>query len=214
MRFLCYPHPPSIALTTPPLPTAKKGSVSRLEVRDEGGGVQRAAAAGRGWRRTSGEKRGDGPPRKVRSFFCLWFLFFLQLNHIICVPTPLSPNVSRPSLSSPAVPSPSATGLGRCLLCRHGRRRPPDISSSAAGGELIFLLWFLIFSSAQSYYFYPDPPLRLLTSRQEGTDKGKTGGRKLRGCPGPGWGKGGGRQANMVGEFLFGFLSFLSSNKK
>ena len=108
--------------------------------------MQRAAAAGRGWRRTSGEKRGDGPPRKVSSFFCLWFLFFLQLNHIICIPTPLSPNAS----PSPAVPSPSATGeLGRisCGHRRFGRHPPrrrarlallqPSLSAAASAGELL-----------------------------------------------------------------------------
>ena len=108
--------------------------------------MQRAAAAGRGWRRTSGENRGDGPPRKVSSFFCSWFLFFLQLNHIICIPTPLSPNAS----PSPAMPSPSATGeLGR-LSCGHrrfGRHPPrrrarpallrPSLSAAASAGELL-----------------------------------------------------------------------------
>ena len=115
------------------------------------GGVQRAAAAGRGWRRTSGEKRGDGLPRKVSSFFVNGFYFFFSSIILFVSRPPSRPmHLRRPlcrrlqqqasSAGSPAATAGSAVTLrdgelGRLSGGRRSPRRRAQENSSASGAR-------------------------------------------------------------------------------
>ena len=67
-------------------------------------------------------------------FLFMIFMLFLQLNHIIFIPTPLSPNASQPSLSSPAAMA-SLVGMSSPAAMASSAS-----SSTAAGGSAVTVL--------------------------------------------------------------------------